>query len=552
MISYSVLPALPAGLSLNTSTGVISGTPSAVTSTAVYTITATNSAGSTTAGVSITVNPGGGGVRTVAGTVTYDFVPAIFDPQAQSGTLAFNQASAKPVRDGTVMLLQGTDTLATATTSDTGQYSITYTPTGTGSLTLVALARTTTPAIEVRDNTDQKALWGISAPLAAANTTLNLHATHGWTGTAYDPSKRTAAPFAILDSMYTASKAVLSARPATSIPPLVVNWSPKNVPQAGDKTQGFITTSHYSPAEGQIYVLGAAAIDTDEFDNHVIVHEWGHFFESKLSRSDSPGGPHGPGDVLDPRVAFGEGYGTAISAMTLNDPIYADTLWGGPGGTLTAGGTDVENNPPDAQIPGAFSEANITGLLYDLFDGANESFDQVALGLGPIVDVLTGPERTTEALTTIASFITGLKGFSPGAVTAIDALLAHYAIGPVTTEWGEGDGPMADMYQTAVVGGGAFAYLLSYGRYNTWAENEYFVFQGNGAQVTISASSSEDVGITLYRQGTVLVRADQYGPGGTEQISGPTQAGQTYVLVLTGYADQGTGEYQVTLNVTSP
>ncbi len=54
--SYSVSPMLPAGLSLNTSTGAISGTATAVAAAATYTITATNSTGSTTATVQITVN----------------------------------------------------------------------------------------------------------------------------------------------------------------------------------------------------------------------------------------------------------------------------------------------------------------------------------------------------------------------------------------------------------------------------------------------------------------------------------------------------------------
>ena len=55
VVSYSVSPALPAGLTLDTTTGVISGTPMAVTSTAPYTVTATNSGGSTTASLSISV-----------------------------------------------------------------------------------------------------------------------------------------------------------------------------------------------------------------------------------------------------------------------------------------------------------------------------------------------------------------------------------------------------------------------------------------------------------------------------------------------------------------
>lgn len=56
VVSYSVSPALPAGLTLNTSSGIISGTPTTLAAAANYTITATNTGGSTTASVSITVN----------------------------------------------------------------------------------------------------------------------------------------------------------------------------------------------------------------------------------------------------------------------------------------------------------------------------------------------------------------------------------------------------------------------------------------------------------------------------------------------------------------
>lgn len=57
VISYSVSPALPAGLSLNPQTGVISGTPTTVAPATSYTITATNSGGTSSATISITVNP---------------------------------------------------------------------------------------------------------------------------------------------------------------------------------------------------------------------------------------------------------------------------------------------------------------------------------------------------------------------------------------------------------------------------------------------------------------------------------------------------------------
>lgn len=53
---WSINSALPAGLSFNTSTGRISGTPSAAAASRTYTVTATNAAGSGTFGITITVN----------------------------------------------------------------------------------------------------------------------------------------------------------------------------------------------------------------------------------------------------------------------------------------------------------------------------------------------------------------------------------------------------------------------------------------------------------------------------------------------------------------
>lgn len=55
--SYSVAPALPAGLSINATSGQISGTPTAVTTSATYTVTAANNRGSTTATLTLRVNP---------------------------------------------------------------------------------------------------------------------------------------------------------------------------------------------------------------------------------------------------------------------------------------------------------------------------------------------------------------------------------------------------------------------------------------------------------------------------------------------------------------
>ena len=55
-LTYSVAPALPAGLTLNPTTGVISGTPTVSAAAANYVVTATNTGGATAATLNITVS----------------------------------------------------------------------------------------------------------------------------------------------------------------------------------------------------------------------------------------------------------------------------------------------------------------------------------------------------------------------------------------------------------------------------------------------------------------------------------------------------------------
>jgi hypothetical protein len=72
VVSYAVSPALPAGLSLSTTTGVISGTPTTLTAAAGYTVTATNTGGSTTATVTIAI------VAVAPTALTYSTNPATY------------------------------------------------------------------------------------------------------------------------------------------------------------------------------------------------------------------------------------------------------------------------------------------------------------------------------------------------------------------------------------------------------------------------------------------------------------------------------------------
>lgn len=69
---WSVFPDLPAGLTLNASNGAISGTPTTAQAASSYTVTAASSLGSTTATLSIAVNPATGGIPNPIHGVTVD------------------------------------------------------------------------------------------------------------------------------------------------------------------------------------------------------------------------------------------------------------------------------------------------------------------------------------------------------------------------------------------------------------------------------------------------------------------------------------------------
>jgi hypothetical protein len=228
---------------------------------------------------------------------------------------------------------------------------------------------------------------------------------------------------------------VVAADPTASFSPLALNWSPNNSTAA-------IGTSFYDGTS--IYLLGKADEDTEEYDHAVIVHEWGHYFEDVFSRADSVGGSHQGGDVLDARVAFGEGWGNAFQSMARGDSLYYDTS----GARQNYGFSfDVEANCESATFWGPrgwFNECSVQSLLYDIFDpvrASETSGDSIGLGFGPIYNVLVGPQIATQSLTTVHSFSTFLREQNPGSQAGLDGLLNYHDIvaGGAIDEWGTGE-----------------------------------------------------------------------------------------------------------------
>jgi len=407
-----------------------------------------NTSGSVSSGCSAATYVVANGSLTISGQVTYDRIGVA----ANDVGLDHENISKMPARQVVVKAIGPCGEVVTSTTTnEEGEYLLTQLPSnqevkirvyaqmqksGTGGWNL-----------QVQDNTNDDSIYVMEGSLISTgtrNSRRSLHAPLGWNSAlgAYT-STRMAAPFAILDSLYDAMKKVITADPTASFPRLLVNWSVNNI-AAGNGSEvgladGQIITSHFDGDE-KLYILGDANSDTDEFDDHIIIHEWAHYFEANFSRADSIGGAHGEGDRLDIRVAFGEGWGNAYSAIATDNPIYYDTL-----GQAQSQGWSMNIESARKVVPGWFSEASVQRIIYDLYDAHDDGQDHLSLGFAPIYHVLTGPQKITPAFTSLFSFITALKNEGADAA-AIDDILGSEDIGSIDTIYGNDFYPLyADM-----------------------------------------------------------------------------------------------------------
>lgn len=493
------------------------------------------------------------GSYSLGGVLQYDYVPY----RSSGGGLNYSGIEQRPIRGVAVYLLDARDdeVLAETVSGEDGRYQFAYE--GPNQVKLWVYAQTDTPDIRIEDNTSRDELYVLESETvdATTQTTLDVVASSGWDGSEYGEA-RASAPFAILDAAYSSARKFLTeTTPPPSFPTLKINWSVDNRPEGGDKSDGEIGTSHWDGEE--LYILGKENVDTDEFDSHVIVHEWGHYFESNISRADSIGGPHTSGDVLDPRVAFGEGWGNALSAIILDpDTVYTDSLGYRQGQGF---GFDLEANTKSTDSkPGWYSEESVQTMLFDLYDGANESFDTVALGLQPIYTALAGGQKSTDALTTVFSFITVLKGIDGVPTADVDALVGYhtadatYGFNTIADVWGTGESHTGGVSSSlplyrAMPVGSSFSVTLTGGTdYNKLSQNRYVTFTGTGGSVKITTTGDKDVDLIVYRQGEIVGYSATYSGNESAQVS--TSSGATYVVNVQGW-DEGSGSYSTQVSI---
>lgn len=312
-------------------------------------------------------------------------------------------ASPKPIRHAEIRVLNSSGSvIQCGETNSSGNFSLVL-PNNGASATLHLTSRASNNNVKayVLNNPTNNSFHSIPVVLTMDSSKSVGMLTASATGTLEGGA------FNILDKILDANdflrtetvncSATFSECTAFSVAPLVtVYWSPGVNP--GIYVGGGVV-SFYIPTDRELYIIGGVdgdinSSDTDHFDDSIILHEYGHFLEDVYSRTNSPGGSHSGNTVLDPRLAWGEGWANYFQAAVTGNPVYRDTF-GTPEGTsgvffnedLESGTSDT----PSTTGEGNFREFAITRALWDITDTNNEGagVDQVSAPFSEFWTVFT-------------------------------------------------------------------------------------------------------------------------------------------------------------------
>jgi hypothetical protein len=205
--------------------------------------------------------------------------------------------------------------------------------------------------------------------------------------------------------------------------PLTYRWEPG---------RAFGCGSCYS---NNVVSLGGQLEDADEYDDDIVLHEFGHYFQDNYSNDDSPGGRHN-GERLDPRLAYGEGMATFFSCMVQDDPEYVDLYID----SLRLRNLETAAEDPEqfygtdgGTLSGNVSEYLVAAVMWDTIDPSSdeEPFDRLerdpADVMAVFLDYMRRPGRTNVGARGIdlADWINGLTCLYPDTAEPLADVLAE-------------------------------------------------------------------------------------------------------------------------------
>jgi hypothetical protein len=219
--------------------------------------------------------------------------------------------------------------------------------------------------------------------------------------------------FNILDAVVEGADRVRALLPAAAFGRVRLLWSTVNRQRAS-----------FNELNNTIQLRGHPE-DPDEYDDPVILHEFGHYVAHFFSVDTSPGGPHNPFDnePEDVALAWSEGFATWWGTEVRQDPVYMDSFGTG---TFTM---EIETPTFASLLMGPDNEMAVAAALWDVSDAANEPHDGLDRRVAPLWDVVNGHFRQARpAQVTVQTFCAGWAARGHGQAAELQAVFRNRGI----------------------------------------------------------------------------------------------------------------------------
>lgn len=186
-------------------------------------------------------------------------------------------------------------------------------------------------------------------------------------------------------------------------------WNASGGAQGDDATFRSAAEVHWEPGYGDTgsyyngYVFDEITIaddasDPDEWDDAVIMHEWGHMADDHYGCDDNPGGKHFINKLVDdPELSWGEGYpdywqSAVRASLPGTGPAARYYIDANAAGSSTIS-IDLENFNTStgmvSLVSSSLNEMAVAAMLWDLNDSANDGQDRTGFGHRALQEVYT-------------------------------------------------------------------------------------------------------------------------------------------------------------------
>lgn len=147
--------------------------------------------------------------------------------------------------------------------------------------------------------------------------------------------------------------------------------------QRDDKGLCDVVASCYSKVKSRISVCSDPS-DRDEYDDLVLLHEYGHFFNTVFMHESTPGGIHSGMIRVKPTLAWAEGSATFFGNYVRRTPVFLDTTASGVGVRRNLEDVDplIPTGTDDSNQTGKISETIVAAILWDIADATTVPSDK--------------------------------------------------------------------------------------------------------------------------------------------------------------------------------